>query len=51
MVEYRRQLRKNPILAQIKHGKLGVDTIFIAFGVMGFLFLPYYLSKNIRRNQ
>lgn len=38
-------------MAQIKRGKLGVDTIFIAFGIMGFFFLPYYFGKRIKQNQ
>jgi hypothetical protein len=38
-------------MAQVKRGKLGVDTIFIAFGIMGFIFLPYYFAKKLKSNQ
>ncbi len=38
-------------MAQVKRGKLGMDTVFIAFGIIGFLFLPYYFGSKIMKNQ
>jgi len=38
-------------MAQIKRGKLGVDTVFIIFAVIGLGFLPYYFGKKIKSNQ
>jgi len=41
-------LKRNPVMAQIKRGKLGFDTIFIAFGILGFALLPTFFGKRIR---
>ena len=38
-------------MAQVKRGKLGMDTVFIVFGIMGFIFLPYYFGSKIKKNQ
>ena len=38
-------------MAQVKRGKLGFDTIFIAFGILGFALLPAYFGKKIQQNQ
>lgn len=51
MMDYRRDLRKNPVMAQVKRGKLGFDTVLIAFGILGFVLLPTYFGKKIMENQ
>lgn len=38
-------------MAQVKRGKLGFDTIFIAFALIGFVLLPTYFGKRLKQNQ
>jgi len=38
-------------MAQVKRGKLGFDTVFIAFAIVGFALLPTYFGKKIKDNQ
>lgn len=35
-------------MAQVKRGKLGADTIFIAFALVGFALLPTYFGKKMK---
>ncbi len=35
-------------MAQIKRGKLGFDTIFIGFALVGFALLPIYFGRRIK---
>ncbi len=44
-------MKKNPVMAQVKRGKLGFDTIFIAFAIVGFVLLPTYFGKKLKSNQ
>jgi hypothetical protein len=41
-------LRQNPVMAQVKRGKLGFDTVLIAFAILGFVMLPTYFGKKIK---
>jgi hypothetical protein len=38
-------------MAQVKRGKLGLDTVFIAFALVGFVLLPSYFGTKIKQNQ
>jgi hypothetical protein len=51
MKEYRKELRKNPVMAQVKRGKLGFDNVLIAFAVLGFVMLPIYFGSKIKESQ
>jgi hypothetical protein len=44
-------MRKNPIFAHIKRGRLGVDNLFIAFGILGSFMLPLYFINKFRKNR
>lgn len=35
-------------MAQVKRGKLGFDTVLIAFAVLGFGLLPVFFGKRIK---
>jgi hypothetical protein len=43
--------RRDPIMAQIKRGKLGVDNFFILFGIFGSLLIPVYIYNKFRKNR
>lgn len=45
------QKKHGEIMAKILHGRLGVDTFFILFGVFGIFAIPYYFwtKKESRR--
>jgi hypothetical protein len=38
-------------MAQVKRGKLGLDAIFIVFGLAGFVLLPLFFGKRIMKNK
>lgn len=44
-------MKVHPILSQIKRGKLGMDTIFIAFAICGGLLLPAYFYKSMKEHR
>jgi hypothetical protein len=43
--------RKDPIMAQIKRGKLGVDNFFILFGIFGSLMIPVYVYNKFKKHR
>lgn len=43
--------RKDPIMAQIKRGKLGIDNFFILFGIFGSLIIPVYVFQKFKKNR
>ena len=45
------EYRKDPIMAQIKRGKLGVDNFFILFGIFGSLMIPVYIYNKFRKHR
>jgi hypothetical protein len=51
MREYRKDLKTNPVMAQVKRGKLGFDNVLIAFAVLGFIMLPIYFGSKIKESQ
>lgn len=46
-----REFKKDPIMSQIKRGKLGVDNFFILFGIFGSLMIPLYFFNKFRKNR
>jgi hypothetical protein len=46
--EIRKDMRSNPLLSQIKRGKLGMDTLFIPFAIFGSILLPFYFYKQMQ---
>ena len=45
--EYHRDLKNNPILAQIKRGKLRSDIGLIAFAIAGGIILPLFFYCKV----
>jgi hypothetical protein len=45
------EYRKDPIMAQIKRGKLGIDNFFILFGIFGSLIIPVYVFQKFKKNR
>lgn len=43
--------RRDPVMAQIKRGKLGVDNFFILFGIFGSLLIPLYIYRKFRSHR
>lgn len=45
------EYKKDPVMAQIKRGKLGADNFFIFFGIFGSLMIPLYIYNKFRRRR
>ena len=43
--------RKDPIMAQIKRGRLGADNFFILFGIFGSLMIPVYIYNKFKKHR
>jgi hypothetical protein len=46
-----REITKDPVMAQIKRGKLGMDNFFIFFGIFGSLMIPLYIYNKFKKNR
>ena len=46
-----REITKDPIMAQIKRGKLGMDNFFIFFVIFGSLMIPLYVYNKFKKNR
>jgi hypothetical protein len=46
-----REWRQDPIMSQIKRGKLGSDNFFIFFGIFGSLMIPIYVFNKFKKNR
>ena len=45
------EFKKDPIMSQIKRGKLGMDNFFILFGIFGSLLIPVYIFNKFKKNR
>jgi hypothetical protein len=45
------EYRKDPVMAQIKRGKLGMDNFFILFGIFGSLMIPLYIYNKFKKHR
>lgn len=48
---YDRELNKNPLLHQIKRGRLGIDLYLIVFAATAGIMLPLYFFNRMQRNR
>ena len=46
-----REFRKDPVMATIKRGKLGIDNFFIFFAIFGSLMIPLYVFQKFKKNR
>ena len=46
-----REITKDPVMAQIKRGKLGIDNFFIFFGIFGSLMIPLYVFQKFKKHR
>lgn len=44
-------MREAPIFSQIKRGKLGMDSIFILFAIIGSVTLPFIFYQRFKKNK
>ena len=47
----RREFRRDPVMATIKRGKLGIDNFFILFGIFGSFLIPLYVFHKFKKNR
>lgn len=40
-----------PVLGQIMRGKLGIDNVFLAFGFLGLIAIPFYFSRKFTQRR
>ncbi len=45
------EYKKDPVMAQIKRGKLGADNFFIFFGIFGSLMIPVYIYNKFKKHR
>jgi len=45
------EYKKDPVMAQIKRGKLGMDNFFIVFSIFGSLMIPLYVFNKFKKNR
>ena len=45
------EFKKDPVMAQIKRGKLGADNFFIFFGIFGSLMIPVYIYNKFKKHR
>ena len=46
-----REIKIDPVMSQIKRGKLGADNFFIFFGIFGSLMIPLYIFNKFKKNR
>lgn len=45
------EYKKDPVMAQIKRGKLGMDNFFIFFSIFGAFMIPVYVFTKFRKHK
>lgn len=45
------EYKKDPVMAQIKRGKLGMDNFFIFFSIFGAFMIPLYVFTKFRKHK